>query len=385
MIYLDNAATSYYKPEEVINAVCEAMKTMGNAGRGANDASLSSARKIYETREKICDFFNGESSKQVVFTSNATEALNMAINGLFSEKSHIITTEAEHNSVLRPLYLLEKKGTSITFLKSHEIENPDISFMQKYIRKNTEAVICTHASNLTGNITDIKKIGEFCRRNNLLFIVDASQTAGIIPIDIISDNIDVLCFTGHKGLMGLQGTGGLYVKKGININPMKVGGSGIDTYNKNHPVSMPERLEAGTLNGHGIAGLNAAIDFINKTGIQNIHKKESELMWKFYDGIKNIKNIKIYGTFFNRQNEKINRIPLISINIGDIDSGEICDILNVEYNIVTRAGGHCAPLMHKALGTERQGAVRFSFSYFNSENDVKNTVNALKEIVSYYK
>ncbi|MDO5088952.1 MAG: aminotransferase class V-fold PLP-dependent enzyme [Leptotrichiaceae bacterium] len=385
MIYLDSAATSYYKPKEVADAVCEAIKTMGNAGRGTGETSLNSLRKIYEARERICKFFNGESPKQVVFTSNATEALNMVINGLFSENSHIITTEAEHNSVLRPLYLLERKGASITFLKTHEIENPDISHMEKYIHKNTEAVICTHASNLTGNITDIKKIGEFCRKNNLLFIVDASQTAGTVPIDILSDNIDVLCFTGHKGLMGIQGTGGLYVRKGIDIAPMKVGGSGIDTYNKSHPSNMPEKLEAGTLNGHGIAGLNAAVNFINRIGIQNIHKKEMDLMWKFYNGIKDMENIKVYGTFFNRKNEKVDRIPLISINIGDIDSGEICDILNVEYNIITRAGGHCAPLMHKALGTERQGAVRFSFSYFNTENHVESAVYALKEIIFRYK
>ena len=384
MIYLDNAATTYYKPEEVISAVCNAMRTMGNSGRGVNGISLNTSRKIYETREKLCNFFNGETPKQIVFTANATDSLNIAINGLLTENDHVITTQAEHNSVLRPLYLLEEKGMKITFLKPDEIEKPNISDMKKYIFPNTKAFICTHGSNLTGNISDIEKIGKFCKNNNLIFIVDASQTAGAIPVDIRKNNIDILCFTGHKGLMGPQGTGGLYVRKGINLRQTKVGGSGIHTYDRKHPDFMPERLEAGTLNGHGIAGLNSAIDFINKTGIGNIHKKETALMWKFYDNIKNIKNIKIYGTFFNSKNERIDRLPIVSINIGDIDSAEICDILNIEHNIITRAGGHCAPLMHKALGTEEQGAVRFSFSYFNSEKDIENAVNAIKKISAIY-
>ena len=384
MIYLDNAATTYYKPEEVISAVCDAMRTMGNSGRGVNGISLNTSRKIYETREKLCNFFNGETPKQIVFTANATDSLNIAINGLLTENDHVITTQAEHNSVLRPLYLLEEKGMKITFLKPDEIEKPNISDMKKYILPNTKAFICTHGSNLTGNISDIEKIGEFCKNNNLIFIVDASQTAGAIPVDIRKNNIDILCFTGHKGLMGPQGTGGLYVRKGINLRQTKVGGSGIHTYDRKHPDFMPERLEAGTLNGHGIAGLNSAIDFINKTDIGNIHKKETDLMWKFYDNIKNIKNIKIYGTFFNSKNERIDRLPIVSINIGDIDSAEICDILNIEHNIITRAGGHCAPLMHKALGTQEQGAVRFSFSYFNSEKDIENAVNAIKKISAIY-
>ena len=384
MIYLDNAATTYYKPEEVISAVCNAMRTMGNSGRGVNGISLNTSRKIYETREKLCNFFNGESPKQIVFTANATDSLNIAINGLLTENDHVITTQAEHNSVLRPLYLLEEKGMIITFLNPDETEKPNISDMKKYILPNTKAFICTHGSNLTGNISDIEKIGEFCKNNNLIFIVDASQTAGAIPVDIRKNNIDILCFTGHKGLMGPQGTGGLYVRKGINLRQTKVGGSGIHTYDRKHPDFMPERLEAGTLNGHGIAGLNSEIDFINKTGIENIHKKETDLMWRFYDNIKNIKNIKIYGTFFNSKNERIDRLPIVSINIGDIDSAEICDILNIEHNIITRAGGHCAPLMHKALGTQEQGAVRFSFSYFNSEKDIENAVNALKKISVIY-
>ena len=231
---------------------------------------------------------------------------------------------------------------------------------------------------------DIEKVGKICRENNLIFIVDASQSAGSIPIDIERQNIDVLCFTGHKSLYGAQGTGGLYVREGILIDPLKVGGSGIDTYNTEHPAEMPERLEAGTLNSHGIAGLRAGIDFINRTGLEKIHSREKELMWRFYNGIKDIKNIKIYGEFFDTDGREKDRIAIVSINLGDIDSAEICDILNIEYDIVTRAGGHCAPLMHKALGTDIQGAVRFSFSYFNTEEEIDTAINAIKEIAESF-
>mgnify|MGYP000902301065 CR=1 FL=1 len=255
---------------------------------------------------------------------------------------------------------------------------------EKNIKENTKAIICTHASNLTGNIMDIEKIGKICKENNLIFIVDASQSAGSIPVDIEKQNIDVLCFTGHKSLYGAQGTGGLYVREGILIDPLKVGGSGIDTYNTEHPAEMPERLEAGTLNSHGIAGLRAGLDFINKTGLEKIHGREKELMWRFYNGVKDIKNIKIYGEYFDTDGRAIDRISIVTINLGDIDSAEICDILNEEYDIVTRAGGHCAPLMHKALGTEVQGAVRFSFSYFNTEEEIDTAINAIKEIVELF-
>ena len=232
---------------------------------------------------------------------------------------------------------------------------------------------------MTGDLLDIKNIGEFCEENNLIFILDASQSLGIIPIDVEKYKIDILCFTGHKGLMGPQGTVGIYIKEGIDVKPLKVGGSGVDTYNERHPITMPEKLEAGTLNGHGIIGLGAAIDFINEKGIKKIYIKENNLMWKFYEGIKDIKGIKIYGHFMEK-NIKVDRIPILTLNINDIDSGDICSILDEEYNIVTRAGGHCAPLMHKALGTEKQGSVRFSFSYFNTEKEVEKAIFALKKI-----
>ncbi|BBM35915.1 aminotransferase class V-fold PLP-dependent enzyme [Pseudoleptotrichia goodfellowii] len=382
MIYLDSAATSYYKPEEVATAVYNAIKTMGNSSRGVNKASLSATRIIFETREKLAKLFNVKNSSQIAFMQNSTEALNVAVNGIFTGKEHIITTEAEHNSVLRPLYNLKKKGLELTILKCDKNGECDFSEIEKNIKDNTKAFICTHASNLTGNIMDIKKAGEICKKNNIIFVVDASQTAGVIPVDVIENNIDILCFTGHKSLMGPQGTGGIYVKEGIELIQTKVGGSGTHTYEKDHPSEMPERLEAGTLNGHGIAGLNAALDFLEKTGIDNIHKKEMELMWKFYEGIRDIKGIRIYGKFYEGE-KRVNRAPIVTINLNNIDSSEICDILDSEYSIVTRCGGHCAPLMHKALGTDKTGAVRFSFSYFNSEKDIEEAVKAVKEISEY--
>ncbi len=379
LIYFDNASTTYYKPKEVIESTIFAMKNTGNNGRGINEISINTSRDIFNVREKFIKLFNGYDSRNIVFTSNATESLNTVISGLFSSEDHVITTEAEHNSVLRPLYKLRETGLGITFLKIDEVIKFNKNDMKKYLEKNTKAIICTHASNLTGDLLDIKNIGEFCEENNLIFILDASQSLGIIPIDVEKYKIDILCFTGHKGLMGPQGTGGIYIKEGIDVKPLKVGGSGVDTYNERHPITMPEKLEAGTLNGHGIIGLGAAIDFINEKGIKKIYIKENNLMWKFYEGIKDIKGIKIYGHFMEK-NIKVDRIPILTLNINDIDSGDICSILDEEYNIVTRAGGHCAPLMHKALGTEKQGSVRFSFSYFNTEKEVEKAIFALKKI-----
>ncbi len=379
MIYLDNAATTYHKPEEVIESVVYGLRNMGNNGRGVNEIAISTARIIYDTREKLSDFFNIGNSQRISFTSNATEALNIAIKGTFTGNDHVITTEVEHNSVLRPLYELKEKGLEITFLKKEEVFKFDGEKIKKYLCENTKAIICTHASNLTGDILDIRNIGRFCNENGILFILDVSQSAGIIPIDVKKQGIDILCFTGHKALMGPQGTGGIYVREGLEIAPLKTGGSGMETYNEKHPRNMPERLEAGTLNGHGIIGLRAGIGYIDRIGIENIHRRETDLMWKFYEGVKNIKNITVYGNFLEN-GKRLERTPIVTLNIGDVDSGELCDILNSEYGIVTRAGGHCAPLMHKSLGTEEQGAVRFSFSYFNTEDEVDFAIKVLKEI-----
>ena len=375
MIYLDNAATTMHKPKKVIDAVVCAMSSMGNAGRGANEASLSASRIIYDTREKLCRFFHGENPRQIVFTNNSTESLNIAIKGLLNPGDHVITTMLEHNSVLRPLYEMKEKGVELTIIESDKNGRFRLEDMEAAIRPNTKMIVCTNGSNLTGNYVPLKPVGELAKKHDILFVVDASQTAGVFPIDVQDMMIDVLCFTGHKGLLGPQGTGGMYVKEGIKIRPLKTGGTGVQTYSKTHPAEMPTALEAGTLNGHGIAGLHAAMSYLEETGVDHIRAREQELMWRFYEGVKDIPEITIYGDFSTKE-----RCAIVTLNIGEYDSSEVSDALLTEYSISTRPGGHCAPLMHEALGTVEQGAVRFSFSHYNTEEEVDTAIEAVREL-----
>lgn len=375
MIYMDNAATTMRKPETVIQAAVSALGSMGNAGRGAHGASLSASRTIYETRELLCKFFGGTNPRQVVFTSNSTESLNIALKGLIEPGDHVVTTMLEHNSVLRPLYELNEKGVELSIVKCDKRGVLDISDIEDAIGPKTKAIVCTNGSNLTGNYVDIEQIGKIAKKHGVLFIVDASQTAGVFPIDVQRMQIDVLCFTGHKSLLGPQGTGGMYVREGLSIRPLKSGGSGVQTYSKQHPSDMPTALEAGTLNGHGIAGLHAALEYLNAEGIDKIRAREQELMRRFYDGVKEIPGVKIYGDFSCKE-----RCPIVALNIGDYDSSEVSDALLTEYDISTRPGAHCAPLMHEALGTVEQGAVRFSFSHYNTEEEVDTAVRAIREL-----
>ena len=375
-IYLGNAATTLHKPDCVIQAVMNAMQHMGNSGRGAHDVSLDTSRVIFSAREMISDLVNLGNPKQVAFTCNSTEALNTAIMGLFGPGDHIISTVMEHNSVLRPLYVLEKMGAEISFVPCDEKGRLRTDLLESYVKSNTKAMVCTHASNLTGNANNLELIGKFCKEHGLLFVVDASQTAGVLPIDMQKMNIDVVCFTGHKGLYGPQGTGGLCVREGVEIRPLKSGGSGVHTYMKEHPHDMPTALEAGTLNGHGIAGLHAALEFLKETGTDAIHKKEISLMRRFLDGIKDIPCLKLYGDF-----DTDDRAAVVSLNLGDYDSSEVSDELSYNYEISTRPGAHCAPLMHESMGTVDQGMVRFSFSWFNTEEDIDTAVRALHELV----
>lgn len=375
MIYMDNAATTMRKPDEVVTAVVNAMTSMGNAGRGAHGASLSASRIIYNARETLARFFHAESPKQIVFTNNSTESLNIAIKGILKPGDHVITTMLEHNSVLRPIYEMQEIGVEVTFISADPKGNFSYEEMEGAIRENTKAIVCTNGSNLTGNYVDIGRVGEIAKKHNVLFVVDASQTAGVYPIDVQKMGIDILCFTGHKGLLGPQGTGGLYVREGVEIRPLKSGGSGVQTYSKHHPKEMPTALEAGTLNGHGIAGLLAGVEYIEKVGMDAIREKELKWMWKFYHEVKDIPGVKIYGDF---DTEK--RCPIVTLNIGDYDSSEVSDELLVTYDISTRPGAHCAPLMHEALGTVEQGAVRFSFSHYNTEEEVETAIRAIKEL-----
>ena len=376
MIYLDNAATSYQKPEAVYQAVQEAMYHMGNSGRGAHGASLDASRQIYSARELLAELFHAGDPSRVAFTANSTESLNMAVFGLFGPGDHVITTMLEHNSVLRPLYLLEEAGLELTILPADQNGCICYEDIEQAIRPNPKGIICTHASNLTGNMVDIGRIGRFCRKKGLLFVVDASQTAGVFDINMEEMGIDVLCFTGHKGLLGPQGTGGICVRQGVAVRPLIVGGSGVHSYSKSHPEDMPTALEAGTLNGHGIAGLYAALRYIQETGMEQIKERELSLMRQFYDGVRTIPGVTIYGDFTGQ------RAPIVSLNIRDYDSGEVADELAYHYEIYTRAGAHCAPLMHRALGTESTGAVRFSMSHFNTEAEIDEAVRAVHEIAN---
>ncbi len=376
MIYLDNAATTMHKPQAVIDAVVNAMSTFGNASRGAHEGALTSSRVIYRTRAKLAAFFGCPSSEQVIFTCNATEALNIALMGLFEPGDHVISTEMEHNSVLRPLYRLQNEhGVSLDLVPADRTGRIDPAEIERRIRPETKAIVCTHASNLTGNRNDLTRIGRIAEDHGLLFVVDASQTAGAAYINMEEMKISVLCFTGHKSLMGPQGTGGLCIRGDIPIRPFKVGGNGVQSFLTVQPPEYPTRLEAGTLNGHGIAGLSAAIDYINETGREVIEAKETALMMRFYRGVKDVPGVTVYGDFSTED-----RSPVVSLNIWDLDSALVADELAQTYEIATRAGAHCAPLMHRALGTEQQGAVRFSFGWFNTEDETDRAIEAVREI-----
>ena len=380
MIYFDNAATTMKKPPQVSEAVLNALGNMGNSGRGAHGATLGASRIIYDTRVLLGDLFGISAPERIAFTSNATEALNTAISGMFKKGDHVITTECEHNSVLRPLYRKEKEGVELTILPTLKNEKRkqgilDYASLENAVKPNTKAIVITHVSNLTGNITDLESVSSFAKKHGLLLVADASQSAGVLPLNVEKLGIDVLCFTGHKGLLGPQGTGGIYVREGVEIQPLKVGGSGVHSYDKNHPSQMPAALEAGTLNAHGIAGLHGALEYLKETGIETIRQKEMELLKYFLEGVREIEGITLYGN-----PELEHRVATVALNIRNYDSGEVADLLWEEYEIAVRSGAHCAPLMHNALGTKEQGAVRFSFSHYNTKEETDIAIRALREI-----
>ena len=375
MIYLDNAATSLRRPEGVVRAVSEALCSLGNVGRGASESALSAARVVYGAREKLCAFFGGADPSRVCFTQNSTEALNTAIFGLLRPGDHVISTDLEHNSVLRPLYRLrDERGVALDFVPADRQGRIDYADLERLLRPETRAIVCTHASNLTGDAVDLARVGALAHAHGVLLVVDASQSAGVLPIDMERMHIDVLCFTGHKSLMGPQGTGGLCLRGDPDILPWKVGGTGVQTFSERQPEQLPVRLEAGTLNGHGIAGLDAALDFITATGMEAIRAHETALMRRFYEGVRDIPGVTVYGDFTHE------RTAVVALNIADLDSGEVADALAEDYGIATRSGAHCAPRLHRALGTEGQGAVRFSFGWYNTEEETDAAIRAVEEL-----
>lgn len=374
MIYLDNAATTLQKPPVVGEAMLEALQTAGNPGRGAHEPTLHAARLVYDARAGLAELFGAESPACIAFASNATQALNTAIGGLIGPADHVITTVCEHNSVLRPLYRLREQGTQLSFVGVDDRAVLRYEQFEELLRPNTKAVVVTGASNVTGNTTDLAFVAQFAKKHGLLLIVDAAQTAGACPIQVQKLGIDVLCFTGHKGLLGPQGTGGLYVRPGLRAAPLVVGGSGVHSFDERHPAEMPTALEAGTLNVPGIAGLGAGVRWILEQGVEALQTKETALARLFYEAVREIPGVVVYGSFEEP------RAPIVSLNLAGEDSARVADALWEEFGICVRAGAHCAPLMHKALGTVEQGMVRFSFSHQNTEAEALAAAQALRAL-----
>lgn len=377
MIYLDNAATTMHKPQTVIDAVTQAMCSLGNAGRGATSGALDAARTIHACRAKLARLFGCPRADRVCFTPNSTAALNTAICGVVRPGDRVVTTVLEHNSVLRPLNrLAAERGVTVEHAGCDADGVLDYDELEQLVTPGTRAVVVTHASNVTGNEVDIARVAAMAHAAGALAIVDASQSAGTAKIDMDAMGLDVVCFTGHKGLMGPQGTGGLAVAEGIDVAPWAMGGTGVHSFDALQPLEWPTRLEAGTLNGHGIAGLSAGLDFIEaQGGVEAIAAHERALADRFLAGVCEIPGIKLYGAF-----GQPTRSAIVSLNVGDIDSAEISDALMQGWGIATRPGAHCAPLMHRALGTERQGVVRFSFGYFNTDEEVDTAIDALRDL-----
>lgn len=377
MIYLDNAATTMHKPQTVIDAVTQAMCSLGNAGRGATSGALDAARTIHACRVKLARLLGCPRADHVCFTPNSTSALNTAINGVVRPGDRVVTTVLEHNSVLRPLNrLATEQGVTVEHAGCDASGVLDYDELERLVTPGTRAVVVTHASNVTGNAVDIARVAAMAHAAGALVIVDASQSAGTAHIDMHAMGLDVVCFTGHKGLMGPQGTGGLAVADGVDVAPWAMGGTGVHSFDALQPLEWPTRLEAGTLNGHGIAGLSAGLDFIEaQGGVEAIATHERALAERFLAGVREIPGIKLYGAF-----DQPTRSAIVSLNVGDIDSAEISDALMQGWGIATRPGAHCAPLMHRALGTERQGVVRFSFGYFNTDEEVDTAIDALRDL-----
>lgn len=377
MIYLDNAATTMHKPQTVIDAVTQAMCSLGNAGRGATSGALDAARTIHGCRAKLARLLGCPRADHVCFTPNSTAALNTAINGVVRPGDHVVTTVLEHNSVLRPLNrLATEQGVTVEHAGCDASGALDYDELERLVTPGTRAVVVTHASNVTGNAVDVSRVAAIAHAAGALVIVDASQSAGTAKIDMGAMGLDVVCFTGHKGLMGPQGTGGLAVAEGIDVAPWAMGGTGVHSFDPLQPLEWPTRLEAGTLNGHGIAGLSAGLDFIEaQGGVEAIAAHERSLAGRFLAGVREIPGIALYGAF-----DQPVRSAIVSLNVGDIDSAEISDALMQGWGIATRPGAHCDPLMHRALGTERQGIVRFSFGYFNTDEEVDTAIDALRDL-----
>ncbi len=374
MIYVDNAATSYPKPMNVIKGVEYAVTNYTSPNRGHYKSSYECTKMIYETREVVAKFFGIDEPLNVAFTQNATESINLVIKALFDDKDHIITSELEHNSVLRTL-----ENSSISYSTLGIDENYEIQYKQldSLMRRNTRAIIITHSSNILGNIVDLDILSKFCKENNLYLILDVAQSAGVVPINLIKQNVDIVCFTGHKSLFGVTGIGGIVVNDSFDgvFKVVKSGGTGYNSLSLIHDNKMPEVFEAGTSNFVGIKSLYEGVKFVSEVGLETIIKHEKNLVKYTYDRLKYINGIKIYGDFNNE------RTPVISLTYKDYDTNDIADILFEEYGIATRAGFHCVALLHEKIGTLSTGLLRISYSYMNTLDDAKAVCDALCSVL----
>ncbi|WP_302396231.1 aminotransferase class V-fold PLP-dependent enzyme [Eggerthella sinensis] len=373
MIYFDNAATTARKPPAVAETVARAINEFGGVGRGVHEASLDAGYAVFQARQRLARLLGAGDPSRVAFMSNATEALNTAVRGLVRPGDRLVTTAASHNSVLRPLYrAVDEDGCTLEVVAHGADGALDYDALDAALRPGTRLAVVTHASNLTGDVYDIGRIARLARERGVLLLVDAAQTAGVVPIDMEADGLDLVAFTGHKSLYGPQGTGGLAVAEGVDVEPLKVGGSGVHSYDRRHPARMPERLEAGTLNAHGIAGLGAGLVYLEERGVEAIGDEVRGLAERFERGVRAIEGVRVLGG-----GGDAGHCGIVALNLGDVDSAAVGDALNAEFGICTRAGAHCAPLMHEALGTEQQGAVRFSFSSFNTLDEVDAGIAAV--------
>ncbi len=378
-IYLDNAATSFPKAPGVSDSMKYYIDNIGaNINRGGYSEQYKAEEIVFETRQMLTELFNGEDSANVIFTLNITQSLNTVIKGYLKSGDHVIVTSMEHNAVMRPLVQLEKKGVEFSRVMCDEFGRLNPHDIKKAIKKNTKLVVITHASNVCGTILPIKEVGQICKENGLKFVVDTAQTAGCLNIDMKENYIDVLPFTGHKGLMGPQGIGGFLVSSDManEIEPLIVGGTGSMSDSEEIPPFMPDKFESGTLNLPGIFGLNEALKYLNNVGIENIYKKEMTLTHKFIEGLMEIDKLVLVGL-----KDTEGRVSTISVDCLYHDNALVSHLLDTEYNIMTRCGLHCAPSAHKTLGTFPQGTIRFSIGYHNSIEEIEYALNALKKIL----
>ena len=377
-IYFDNAATSYPKPESVYETVYQFMKEIGaSSGRGAYRKALEADRIIYETRRKIASLFGIKDVSRIIFTANATDSLNLALKGFLKPGSHVITTSMEHNAVWRPLKRLQReRGIEITPVQCDSDGTLNAKNLADVIKPNTKLVVSLHASNVVGTIMPIKKIGQITRDKKIPLLVDTAQTAGIYPIDVEELSVDMLAFTGHKGLLGPQGTGGLYIREGIELEPLKEGGTGGESILEIQPSNLPDRYEAGTLNVPGLAGLGAGVSCILSEGVSKIRTKEIALTQYLIDKLSEIPEIRIYGT-----KDAGKQVGVVSINVADYAPEEIGYTLDEVYGIMVRTGLHCAPCAHRTIGTIERGTLRIGLGYFNIEEEIDYLVQSIKSII----